>query len=360
MEELVCNLHIHSKYSDGTGDYQSITRAALKKNVDVIIMTDHNIRVKDVEGYHDSDGKRVLMLTGEEVHDQHREPQKNHTLVLGAAEEMASFAYDPQVLMDEVQKSGGFSFLAHPYEYDLQLFHEPDISWASWDVDNFTGIELWNGFSEFKTVARNLRQAFFYGFFPEYIAHGPLPVVLAKWDDLLTSGRKVAVVGGSDAHSLNFKAGFFRKTIFPYEFHFSAINNHLVVPSKLSGELEQDKRMIYHALGTGCSFIGYDLPASTKGFSFTIEDQARTYQMGETIEIFEGATLRVKLPQKSYIRVIHNGQLIHLEERADRLVLPVAEGGYYRVESTIHFLGKERGWIFSNPIYVTSAKKKSR
>jgi hypothetical protein len=358
MEELVCNLHIHSKYSDGTGDYRTIARSALKNNVDVIILTDHNILVKGVEGYHTSPGKQVLLLTGEEVHDQSRKPQKNHTLVLGADRELASFAYDPQTLISEVAKSGGLSFLAHPYEYDLPLFNEPDISWISWDVEGYTGIELWNGFSEFKTVARNLRQALFYGFFPEYIAHFPLKAALAKWDELLSSGKRIVAVGGSDAHAQNFRRGIFRKTIFPYAFHFSAINNHLMVPQCLSGDLVRDQDMIYHALRSGSSFIGYDLPAPTKGFSFIAENQSGLFGMGETLDLFEGATIRIKIPQKTSMRLIHNGKQIYSSENTDHMVLPISEPGYYRVECFIHFLGKDRGWIYSNPIYASTSKSR--
>ena len=102
MRELVCNLHIHSKYSDGTGDYATIANAALRQNLDVVIITDHNVLVEGVERFIESDGKKVLLLTGEEVHDQNRLPQKNHTLVIGARREVSSFAGDPQKLMDEV------------------------------------------------------------------------------------------------------------------------------------------------------------------------------------------------------------------------------------------------------------------
>jgi hypothetical protein len=352
MEELICNLHIHSIYSDGTGDYSLIGQEALKAGLDVAIITDHNVRVKGMERYIESNGRRVLLLSGEEVHDQNRMPQKNHLLVIGCEREVAPFAHDPQRLINQVNRSGGLTFLAHPYDYDLPLFNETDITWEAWDVDGYTGIELWNGFSEFKTIVNNMRQALAYAFFPRRIPHQPLPQSLTKWDELLAQKRRVVAVAGSDSHALNYRAGFIRKVIFPYRYHFSTINNHLLVPAPLSGKLSIDKPMLYHALGHGASFIGYDLPASTRGFTFTIENGEKTAHMGDELTLDPGATLHVKLPQRANLRVIHDGKPVVMLEHIDHLVKTIDRPGAYRVEAYVVYLGKQRGWIFSNPIYV--------
>ncbi|HCS38505.1 MAG TPA: hypothetical protein DIW44_02830 [Anaerolineaceae bacterium] len=358
MKELICNLHMHSTYSDGSGDYGTIIQAALKTEVDVIILTDHNILVKGHEGYHRSQGRTVLVLTGEEVHDQNRDPQKNHTLVIGAEKEMATFAYDPQTLINEVQKAGGLTFLAHPYEFDLPMIHEPDISWVSWEVEGFTGLELWNGLSEFKTVVRSLRDGIKYLFLPEMMAHGPLKPALAKWDELLNSGKKVNAVGGSDAHAIKFQKAFFKKTVFPYEFHFSAINNHLIVDEGLSGSKNVDKTVIYEALRKGSSFIGYDLPAPTRGFRFVIDDDENEYHLGDSFSLKDGATARISLPEAANIRLIHNGKVISEQKNASRMTYSISQPGFYRVECSLYFLGEERGWIYSNPIYLKPGSRR--
>jgi len=351
MKELVCNLHIHSLYSDGTGTYSSIAQAALRQGVDVVIITDHNVLVKGVERYFENNSRKTLLLTAEEIHDQNRQPQKNHTLVIGAGVELSGYAANPQELIDEVSKHHGVSFLAHPHEYDLPMFHEPDISWVSWDVEGYTGFELWNGFSEFKTYAKTFPRALFYAFFPEFMAHSPHPQTLRKWDELLTNGKKVYAVGGSDAHALDFRKAFIRKTVLPYDFHFSAINNHLLVQNELSGDLELDSRQVYSALQTGCSFIGYDLPSSTRGFTFTLENEDQVAQMGESIRLIRGGTIRVHTPVKADIEIIHNGRVIQSTEGSSSVVKNVTEPGYYRVQCKIDFLGQKRGWIYSNPIF---------
>ncbi len=202
-----------------------------------------------------------------------------------------------------------------------------------------------------KRYARSLPKVLFYAFFPEFIAHFPHPSTINKWDELLTRGKKLFVVGGSDAHALDFHKSFFQKTIFPYHFHFSAINNHLLVQSGLTGDLELDSRQTYLALKTGHSFIGYDLPVSTNGFTFTLETDEVVAQMGESVQLSRGGTIRVHTPARADIEIVHNGQIIHHVENTSSLINTVTEKGYYRVQCKIDFLGKKRGWIYSNPIF---------
>lgn len=357
MNELICNLHIHSTYSDGTGSYSKIAEQAIDANLDVAIITDHNIHVRGIEKYYHKDEKSVLILTGEEVHDPNRTPQKNHALVIGCDEEVASLAPNSQVLIDHVISTGGAVFLAHPYEHDLPLFNETDISWENWEVQRFTGLELWNSFSEFKTVVRNFGQALFYAFLPELIPHQPLPQTLAKWDELLCKGQKIFAVCGSDAHALHFKKGLIQKTIFPYRYHFSTINNHLLLPHPLTGDLIEDKRSIYKALFSGSCFIGNDLPASTRGFSFTAESENKTVGMGEELVLTPGATIRVLLPQPCNLRLVHDGTIIQTMQNADRMLYTVTKPGYYRVEALIKYFSQYRGWIYSNPIFFRDNRK---
>jgi hypothetical protein len=352
MEEIICNLHVHTIYSDGTGDYTHIAKEAIKSGVDVVIITDHNVRVKGMEGYYEHDGKPVLLLTGEEVHDQDLMPQKNHMLVIGCNREVSPYAYNTQKLINQVNKTHGLTFLAHPNEYPLPLFNETDITWEAWDVQGYTGIELWNGFSEFKTVVNNFPQALYYAFFPNRIPHQPLPETLTQWDSLLADDHMVVAVAGSDSHALNYRAGILRKTIFPYRYHFSTINNHLLLPAGLTGNLATDRKAVYKALGQGSSFIGYDLPASSRGFKFSAENGEKIAGIGEKLYLDPGATLRIKLPIKAKLRLVHNGTLIFDSENTDQLVKIIDQPGAYRVEAYLDFLGKWRGWIFSNPIYI--------
>lgn len=357
MIEIKCNLHVHSTYSDGSGNYARIAQAALDAGLDVVIITDHNVLVKGLEKYYEKDGKRVLLLTGEEVHNQDRMPQKDHLLIIGCRQEMAQHAHDPQLLINKVTRDGGFTFIAHPYEYDLPMFNETDITWESWEVSGYTGLELWNGFSELKTIARTLPQVIFYAFAPELIPHQPLPQTLAKWDELLSAGRKVVAVAGSDAHALNYRYGPVRKVIFPYRYHFSSINNHLILPEPLTGDLSKDKKEVYNALGNGSCYICLDRAAPSQGFTFTIENSETRVSMGNEITLDPGATVRISLPRKATIRLLHNGAILAEKDNTDLLVKTINQPGAYRAEIYIDHLGEKRGWIFSNPIYARSTIK---
>lgn len=352
MHELTVNLHLHTVYSDGGGTHADLARAALKTGVDVLLVTDHNVRVQGVDGYFREGGKRTLVLVGEEIHDQARLPQKNHLLVFGAERELAAFAESPQVLIAAARAAGGLSFLAHPVDPAMPAFGEDDISWEDWSVRGFTGIELWNGFSEIKAVAKTKLAGIFYAFFPEFLPHGPLPETLRIWDDLLAKGARVVAVGGSDAHARKMSLGPIHRTIFPYEYHFSTVNTHLLTPSPLTGDLETDRRMILAALEAGHCFVGNDLPARTNGFRFTAQGRGAEAIQGDEIPLEKGVTLQVKLPARAdECRLLKDGKVIR-KLAGEACTHLAAEPGVYRVEAYRRFLGKLRGWIFSNPIYL--------
>jgi len=352
MHELVLNLHMHTRYSDGSGTHSDLAEAALNTGLDVIIVTDHNILVSGLEGYHTRGKKRVLVLVGEEIHDPTRQPQKNHLLVVGASRELATFGSDSQKLIDQVRKSGGLSFIAHPFDLALENFGEADISWEDWNANGFTGLELWNAFSELKSVIHSRLDALFYAFFPEFIARGPLPQTLKKWDEILAVGRRVVAVGGTDAHALTKSLGPLKRTLFPYYFHFQTVNNHLLVPKGLSGDLIADRRMVYEALRLGHNFIGYDLPASTRGFHFGAQTRDKAVIMGDEIEIRDGVTFQIRLPDRADCRLLKDGKPIKTWHNREILTHVTNQPGVYRVECSHHYLTRYRGWIYSNPIFV--------
>ena len=116
MEEIVVAMHMHTVYSDGNGTHAQLAEAALKAGLDAILVTDHNIWVQDVEGYVQKGKHRVLVLVGEEVHDQTLEVGKNHLLILGNNRELARYAADPQKLIDQATSADALAFIAHPIE----------------------------------------------------------------------------------------------------------------------------------------------------------------------------------------------------------------------------------------------------
>jgi hypothetical protein len=352
MHEIVVNLHMHTRYSDGTGTHKDIAHAAIQAGVDVVIVTDHNVLVQGVEGYYRVGRSRVLLLVGEEVHDQDRDPQKNHLLVFNANRDVSHLADDPQTLINGVNDAGGLSFIAHPTDPEAPAFKETDISWEAWEVRNYTGIELWNGLSELKTVVPTKLHGAFYAFFPRFIGHSPILATLQRWEQLLAEGGRVVAIGGSDAHALHMHMGPFHRVIFPYDFHFRTVNTHLFLPQPLTGDLSTDRRMVYEALAAGRCFVGYDLPGSTRGFTFKARGREESVIMGDEIQAKGGVTLQAHLPQPAEIRLLRDGKAIQIWRNSQACAHSVSEPGVYRVEVWKNYLGLKRGWIFSNPIYV--------
>jgi hypothetical protein len=344
---------MHTRYSDGHASHGDIARAALRAGIDVVIVTDHNVLVGGPEDYYQDGDRRVLLLVGEEIHDQARQPQKNHLLVIGANRELAPLAHDLPRLLEGVRKAEGLAFIAHPRDPEAPAVGEEDISWEAWDVQGYHGIELWNGLSEFKSLLKSKLHAVYYAYNPARIAHGPFPEVLRRWDELLTAGRRVSAVGGSDAHALPGRMGPLKRTLFPYEWHFRGINTHLYTPRPPSGEVTEDRRMILEALARGRCFVGYDLPASTRGFRFSAQGREVSACMGDEISAREGVTFQIRLPRPAECRLIKDGKTIKTWTKRSTCAHITTEPGVYRAEVSIHYLGKRRGWIFSNPIYVT-------
>lgn len=352
MHEIIVNLHMHTRYSDGSGTHKDIAEAAMQTGLDAVIVTDHNVLVQGVEGYYRFGTTRVLLLVGQEVHDQDRDPQKNHLLVFNANRDLSALADDPQSLINGVREAGGICFIAHPRDPEAPAFHETDISWEDWTVQNFTGIELWNGLSELKTVVPTKLHGAFYAFFPKFIGHHPILEVLQRWDDLMANGNRIVAIGGSDAHALDLHMGPIHRIIFPYAFHFKTVNTHVFVPEPLSGDVSADKKMIYAAIAAGRCFVAYDLPAPTRGFTFKAKGLEKSVIMGEEISVKGGVTLQAHVPEPAEIRLIKDGKQIGVWKKNHACTYTVTEPGVYRVEVYRNYLGKKRGWIYSNPIYV--------
>jgi len=351
--EYIGNMHMHTPYSDGEKYHVDVARAAISTGLDFIIVTDHNVWVQGVEGYYDLGlDKRVLLLVGEEVHDTRRDPQANHLLVYGAERELACYAPNPQALINEVQASEGICFLAHPIEHPAPNFDEDVLSWLNWEVEGYTGLELWNYMSEFKAHLTSRAQAIRVAFNPDQYISGPFPETLALWDRLLREGKKVKIIGGADAHGTRYSMGPLSRELFPYDYLFRCINTHILTPRPLNGDFDHDRLQILYALRDGHCWVGYDLIGSTKGFRFSAQGHNTSVIMGGQARLGHGVTLQIASPQIAHIRLIKDGEIVAEETENPYKTFIARYPGIYRVEVHKHYKGKKRGWIFSNPITI--------
>lgn len=353
MEELTVALHMHTSYSDGRGLHKDLVQAGLEAEVDVLLVSDHNVLVQGLDGYHQKGKQRLLVLVGEELHDPTLPEKGSHLLVFGHNQELSRFTDDPQKLIDRASAGDSVSFIAHPIEDPLPMFGEGEFGWRDWSVKGYSGIELWNQMSEFKSRSQTLLKAAFHALAPKFMNQGPTKQTLQLWDELLASSNQpVVAVAGLDAHGIVKLFGPLKIMLYPYAFQFRSITTHVLTPTRLTGELNTDRNMVIDALKSGHAFCAYDLPHSTRGFRFTCNTNDGTFIMGDQVRTDAGLTFQVRLPLRTHVRLLKDGLVV--KEHYDREVLTylTKESGVYRVEVYIDYLNRHRGWIFSNPIYA--------
>jgi hypothetical protein len=348
LNEVVANLHMHTPYSDGAWYHTEIAQAAARAGIDLVIITDHNVWVDGVEGYYEN----VLVLVGEEVHNVQRLPQCNHMLILGAEEEMAPHPGEPQALIERAREKDALTFLAHPVERSSPLDPEmAAIPWVDWEIEAYTGLELWNYMSEFKALTQSRLAALFYALYPDWGIKGPFRYTLRLWDQLLARGQRVVAIGGSDAHGTTYSLGPLRRVVFPYGRLFHCVNTHILIRGTLTRDLEDDKDAIYQALRDGHCFIGYDALSPTQGFRFYARSGSHLVTMGDELKREAALIIQVEVPTAADIRLLCDGKIV-ARSHGRRLDYTTVIPGIYRVEVYRRHRFSPRAWILSNPVYV--------
>jgi hypothetical protein len=347
MTELTGAIHMHSVFSDGSGEVEDIARSAEEVGLDYILLTDHNTLRALKEGY-EGWYNNTLLLVGCEINDKLNE---NHYLAFGINEAFST-RLSAKEYVKRVKEAGGIGFLAHPHEKRKHMVEHPPYPWTEWELTDFTGIEIWNHMSEWmeNLTDQNKYQSFIH---PLKSVTAPPEETLLVWDKLNLT-RKVVGIGGVDAHAHKYNVlGFVEVEVFPYKVLFKSIRTHLLVEEELPRKddeksLNKIKQIIYSALASGNSFVANDYLADSKGFRFYAEAGKKKYQMGDTVEYNDKIRLHVFVPSpNSEIMLIHNGKLVETAEGSGAEFL-VKDPGVYRVE----IKHNKKAWIYSNHIRV--------
>jgi len=346
--EYVGSIHLHTTSSDGAASHEEAIRIASRAGLDFLIVADHNVLVSGKDGWYGD----LLLLVGEEIHDTERVPEANHYLAFDIEQDVFAYARSSQALINAVNAQEGFGFIAHCFEHSPPFTSEPELPWVDWHVTGYTGLEIWNYMSEFKSYLHNLPRTLLLIFFPQLAISGPFAETLVKWDGLLQD-RKTVAIGGTDAHANTYRLGPLRRVVLPYEHCFKAVRTHMFTSHPFNGELEHDKRLVYEALKHGNCFIAYDAIGDTFGFRFTAKSGKEVASMGQDISLVDGVEFEVSSPLPADLRLLKDGQVI-VSKRRTELSYATQESGIYRVEAYRRHLFKSRGWVFTNPIYVNS------
>ncbi len=345
------NIHIHSLYSDGSGDFKQIAAAAAANALSYVIVTDHEtMEGRSLEGYYG----QVALLVGVEINRPH-----SHYLALGLKQTVAPDPENPQAVIDQVREAGGLGFIAHPFEKgSLYIEKGKAYPWCHWPVFGFTGIEIWNYTSQWRGRHSSLLRAIYYFFLDRKGAmDSPPPEILQLWDCYNKAGYRVVGIGGSDAHAFIFRLGFLSLEIFSYSHTFSAINTHLLLEEELAKDFLAAKAQILSAINDGRCYISFDSLAAGSDFTFYALSRRQRYLMGSTLTFAPGIILEGGIPVKrAFFRLVRDGRVIYTCSGKE-LRYPVLQPGIYRLE-VFHqpLFGRARPWIYSNPIFVNKGQ----
>ncbi len=344
MFEYIGALHMHSTYSDGSGEVTDIIKYAGEVGLDFIILTDHNTLRALKENFEKWYGN-TLLLVGVEINDREN---KNHYLAFGINETFST-RLSAKEYVRKVKEAGGIGFLAHPHEKRTHMKEHPPYPWTEWDTEDFTGIEIWNHMSEWmeNLTEQNKYQSFLH---PLKTITAPPAETLKKWDELNLK-RKVVGIGGVDAHAHKYNLlGFLEVEIFPYKVLFKSIRTHILLDRELNPDtnFNEAKELVYDSLASGRCFVANDYHSDSRGFRFYAESDGKIYQMGDSIKGAHPVCLKVLVPYiDCEIRLIRNGEVVEsLNNNEAEFV--VNKNGAYRIEVLYY----SKAWIYSNHIRI--------
>jgi hypothetical protein len=346
MYEYVGALHIHSVFSDGSGEIPDIALHADESGLDFILISDHNTLRGLEEGYEKWYGK-TLVLIGCEINDR---KNQNHYLAFGLNKTLST-RLPAKEYVTKVNDNGGFGFIAHPHEKRSSMAEHPPYPWTEWDCEDYTGIEIWNHMSEWMEGLTE-QNKFNYFIHPLKSIIAPPQETLKVWDEV-SMKRKVVGVGGVDAHAHKVNMlGFFEVEVFPYKVLFKSIRTHILTGEKIaisdSKEMENSKRIIYGALREGRCFVSNYYHGDASSFRFYAKRGETEYQMGDSFPFSSDISLKVEVPENgAVIKLFKNGSKTK-EIQGTKAAFEADTPGIYRVEVYLN----NNAWIFSNHIRI--------
>ena len=126
---------------------------------------------------------------------------------------------------------------------------------------------------------------------------------------------------------------------------------HVLVPT--GQPLTQES--LLEALGSGHSFVGFDIFCQSSGFSFSGTNGVDSKLQGDEISLNKGVKLAVNAPVPARFMLLKDGNVFADDSGLTAKDYTVTQPGAYRVEVYLPQLPSpvsDQPWIISNPIYV--------
>lgn len=351
LHDLSCVVHVHSTYSDGTATVPEIAAAAKAAGAGAVLITDHDTlgALRDGwEGRHDG----VLVLVGMEI-----SPKGGHYLAFGLREEVGHEGRDARAICRAVAAAGAVGFAAHPFSEGARISRTiaPPHGWPDLDDRCVTGIELWSLVTDTAENAASMRELVRFIRDPEAVLDGPPPRHLAAWDRICAR-RRLAAIGGLDAHQTGVRVRGRVVSPMRHERFFGLLRTHALLRGAPDGELEHDRALVYEALREGSCLLHRPTVAPAAGARMWAElPDGRELPVGAEAVAIAGQ-LRIRLPARADVRVLRDGRQIAAAADADTLDVPIDGPGAVRFEARIG----GRLWLLSNPVYLRAPVPRAR
>lgn len=292
------DLHMHSEHSDGRYTVDENIEIAKRQGLDFIFLTDHNTYAQN--GFIRRDEDMVILPGMEWTH------YNGHCNFLGVNSPIKNFVANSKEetlkIMNEARENGAIISLNHT--------HCNVCPWL-WGFDvPYDVVEVWNG----PMSEANLR-------------------AINWWQEALVSGKRIPIVGGSDAH----RSEFIRTIGTPTTYLYS------------NG---RGKSSIIDAIKNGNSFITYNSDGPIINMAvgeFGIGDIVR--EKNDYLEIIvekvnKGDSIKV-ITEKGMEKEFVIGTECKRKE-----LIEIGDRRFFRVEIWRNIIGSEKILVaLSNPIY---------
>ena len=248
--------HVHTTWSDGSGDRASVAAAAARAGLQFVIFTDHGDGTRQPSAPEYIEG--VLCLDGVEV-----STNGGHYVAIDIPTAPYPLGGDAAAVVEDVARLGGFGIAAHPHHPRAAL------AWGDWSAP-VDAIEWLNLDSEWRDerALRLARVPFDYLLRPAHTITSLLDRQVSSLEQLDTLARSRPVVGlaAVDAHGAGRREGEGSAGTFGvgpgYEASFRSISNRVLLHRPLEGEAISDSRLILEAIRKGSVYSVVDGIAS--------------------------------------------------------------------------------------------------
>jgi len=338
--------HCHSHLShDSRVPFDTIAAAARKLGFNAVILNDHYAPLNIARSPHGF-WEGILFVPGVEIRPDAVPggTRDNGSLLAFGIENDFSGDRKRVELMPELTAAGALVAAGHCEEFQ--------------DYDRYplAAYEVYNLHTQFKQASRfGLALSFLFLFADAFFESQiwPSAPVFATYDRLLASGKRLAPLGGHDAHANVHLFGSWGPTLGTYPEMLRLFSNHVLAP-------ELDSRSLLEAIRRGRVYLSFDFLGDPAGFAMTygegMEAGKSAAILGDEAPFRPESLLRLRLPRHGRIQVLRDGSRWQ-EARGDLFSAALPGPGIYRVEvKRPDRWGREKLWIASAPIYVREKK----